>query len=952
MMTTACAPVEKTIRPDDPAAEPLSEDNENTVNTDGPIKLYYEKQKLSDLDMKNSRPVAVSSDKIWYFRSSDAESAEDYSFVSFRVDLESDEIVYDDEQDISEGLYISRTDEKAVYLCSDENGDMLCSKDFKTGKTESVKPEEWPEYKDTDSDGNIYFYSHTGKLYVYDKDLKIKKTVMAEKMLLEHDMTFIYGMAVSDDGKVFLVDSNKEDITRIFFLETNGEMKELSLDFSPSDCQIENLFTDNNGNLVLCVYGENYVIDSETGSLLSSYSLNDVYQLIGPSGKYDMVYYGFDGVYGYDHDKEKSELIISEEKIPGIAINYTSECLTGNTLYLSVGNNAVSTGLVEIDRNSGVEKVYDCDEFCRRATVSSEGVLYYLTDLSVLRLESDGTSRLVFPLSDSNPNLACWATGFEISDNGDFLVSSEDEENNSCVIVFDGDGKEKKRLYQQDISDDGTEYFRNLAVHKNEKGELFITSYNEVYRPDNETYELQKCPDVGDAEMSIMFYNGNSGYDLFFVNPHGIYGWKAEGNVSEELINWKDAESRAEYEFIVASPDELLLRDGEILKKADAARLSELNSKKLITVATLNGEYIKHLANDFNSENNDCRILIKDYLRGEDEIEEVESASQKLAEDMKNGAVPDIVMFDDLDLSEAVLKGQFEDLKKYVDSDPELNMSDFRENIIEEFTYNGILYTIPGCFKYDSLFTAFPVSDWDYDDLISVEKTTGHMFDYWMDDTDTLMKMLTGSYATEHVDLENRKCDFANDVFAGLLDFIRDNSGEDYQLVDYDINCCSVDRINEYITMTMSDYGKMYPSGYPSSDKARSRVIPGYSFGISSDCECKEEAWKFIRTVLKEDAYDYIERYSDVAYIRKSVVEEDIKQEEMFLERFNRTDDVDIDEYREFINRPVFSDTLYRGVMNIINKETKPYFEGDISSEEAAENIQSKVTGYLNSLGQ
>ena len=214
MLTTACAPAEKTISPEDQAAEPLSAENDNNENIDGPIKLYYEKQKISDLEMKNSRPVAVSSDKIWYFRSSDAESAEDYSFVSFRVDLESDEIVYDDEQDISEGLYISRTDEKAVYLYSDENADMLYSKDLKTGKTESVKLEQWPEYKDTDSDGNIYFYSHTGKLYIYGEDLKLKKTVMAEKMLLEHDMTFIYGMAASDDGKVFFVDSNKEDIVR------------------------------------------------------------------------------------------------------------------------------------------------------------------------------------------------------------------------------------------------------------------------------------------------------------------------------------------------------------------------------------------------------------------------------------------------------------------------------------------------------------------------------------------------------------------------------------------------------------------------------------------------------------------------------------------------------------------------------------------------------------------
>ena len=45
MMTTACAPPERPISPENPATEPLSAENDNNENTDGPIKIYYEKQK-------------------------------------------------------------------------------------------------------------------------------------------------------------------------------------------------------------------------------------------------------------------------------------------------------------------------------------------------------------------------------------------------------------------------------------------------------------------------------------------------------------------------------------------------------------------------------------------------------------------------------------------------------------------------------------------------------------------------------------------------------------------------------------------------------------------------------------------------------------------------------------------------------------------------------------------
>ena len=85
----------KTISPENPATEPLSAENDNNENTDGPIKIYYEKQKISDLDMKNSWPRAVSSDKIWYFRYTDASANEENVLVNYKLDLGDREIFFE-----------------------------------------------------------------------------------------------------------------------------------------------------------------------------------------------------------------------------------------------------------------------------------------------------------------------------------------------------------------------------------------------------------------------------------------------------------------------------------------------------------------------------------------------------------------------------------------------------------------------------------------------------------------------------------------------------------------------------------------------------------------------------------------------------------------------------------------------------------------------------------------
>ena len=68
--------------------------------------------------------------------------------------------------------------------------------------------------------------------------------------------------------------------------------------------------------------------------MLYRYELYGAESLLGPSDKYDMVYLDSSGVCGYDYKEDSKDLIVSEEKVPGLATMFDSGFINGNRLYL------------------------------------------------------------------------------------------------------------------------------------------------------------------------------------------------------------------------------------------------------------------------------------------------------------------------------------------------------------------------------------------------------------------------------------------------------------------------------------------------------------------------------------------------------------------------------------------------------------------------------------------
>ena len=964
----------------DEGVQPLMSEDEKMKQAAEPVSVYYERKKLLDSgDLEGSVPVAVNGDSIWYYKRADIYGLHntEKEIVSFLADAETGEVEYDEQLNIPAENYIRRDEEKVVYWLENDDNYTLNSLDLKSGKTETVDLGDTPHYTGTDDAGNIYIYSVSGdSLTVYDQSLNVSESFNIDDQLINMDVTnrFIYGMCVSHDGKVYFAVDEKDVCSCVFTIDENGKLKNLTGDIY--DIREKNrIFINAEGIITLCTgYGSVIcdTIDSETGEVLHRYELYGVNDLLGPSDKYDMVYLDASGVRGYDYKEDKKDLIVSEEKIPGIASVYDSGFISGNTLFLSVLD-ADANKLIEVRKSTG-ETIITDNAGGRLAAVSPDGHLYYISEEhktksyddtyesvtpSFFRLNDDGTNELIFTLPECGMNID--PSAFCISDNGDFFITYPDEDNIECVFVYDAEGKLKTKIYPEN---EYTPYKGLPWVRRNEKGDVYaVNPYKAVWKIDQEAYEMNKinCSDLLNGDRFYM--DGKFGYDLLFMDYSGIYGWKEADDSVTELILFQDIEGTVDLsdDIVMFSQDEVLLSDGIVLKKADEERLADLNSREIISLAYSAGG-IKPYVDYFNSNNDEYRIVLKDYAKYgvTYEYDEFGADSEQLSKDIASGSIPDIIMLDNMDVSAYITNGLFTDLKEFVEKDPELDMSDFYQNITDEFVYDGCQYTIPAYNSYITMFSVFQPEKWDYSDMISRENINENVFDY--DTSFNVFHNLLNSYIDDYADMEAKKCDFDNSVFTGLLDFLKTNCtfSDDYDEANgdrsFDLLTESLSDFGDYAYNTSEDkawrIGTPYAPGFPSKEGGRNYIRPGMMFGITNSCELKDGAWKFIRQFLvNKGSSPAQDDYSEGLSIRKDVNETRISEEAEFNAGDERFSSGKADEYREFLNRPVFSSLVYTGVKRIVTEETDAFFRSeDITAEETAKAVQNKVMLYLNEI--
>ncbi len=299
-----------------------------------------------------------------------------------------------------------------------------------------------------------------------------------------------------------------------------------------------------------------------------------------------------------------------------------------------------------------------------------------------------------------------------------------------------------------------------------------------------------------------------------------------------------------------------------LLKKTS---VDDLPQKEVVVLASLFPDRTLELRTavaDFNRLSTKYHVVIESYgyVRGDPEREE--AAQMRLDSALVSRDPPDLLDLAELDIYKYAGKNVLQDLVPYLEQSEKMDIGDYSENIIEAYTINGGLVCVPSYFNIDLFWgRAAQVEGelgWTLEEMMDLAERypEDRLFDSAeFHGSDWVWREVLGDYCIERfVDQESGICDFQNEEFGEIIQWVGSHHGEGgmefyiYEADDLllkqaaDFSCLA--RYLDFVVL----YGDEFVlKGYPTSDgKARCKADPRGTIGIVSKSDRKEGAWEFL----------------------------------------------------------------------------------------------------------
>lgn len=498
-------------------------------------------------------------------------------------------------------------------------------------------------------------------------------------------------------------------------------------------------------------------------------------------------------------------------------------------------------------------------------------------------------------------------------------------------------------------------------------------------------------------------------YDFLLSSSDQIYGYNIGDAEPTPLINFINSDiSTSYFDCLVESSDGSFIgvyseyngNNYEYkISKFTKVNPEDVVDKEIISLGCLYLDYdIRRQVLQFNKTNEKYRITVKDY-ESYSTNEDWQAGQKKLNSDIASGQAPDIIVSSEAStINDYVTKGLFKDLKPFIEDDPEIDINDIFPNLITALSYKDKLYTVTPYFYVQTLVGKKSVlgdkKSWTFAEMLEFEKTLPEGSSLFFDvaRADFLTSMIDYN-ASEYINMAEAKCYFDTENFKNLLQYaktlpIRDDKYYDnIDYSDYD-NIYRKDKavllMSSISNISSLKYTEQYTFGeeiafigYPSSSGTGSSIFYNTGFSISSKCKSPEAAWEFIRYYLT-DEYQNTLNYGIPASMKRfdaQGVEACKKREEKEEPVYDKTyalydvvgmymDDgyyingvwtpaepytpADIARIKEAVLSATKTSGYYEDIIDIINEEAEPFFEGQKSVDEVVKIIQSRATIYIN----
>lgn len=507
--------------------------------------------------------------------------------------------------------------------------------------------------------------------------------------------------------------------------------------------------------------------------------------------------------------------------------------------------------------------------------------------------------------------------------------------------------------------------------------------------------------------------NGNAGIavgpdNCFYVSDGSrVYQYDVSSQTSEELFSWLDCDINGTYVdyFGVMQDGRILVmirdwnNDTREMAKLTRTKASEVAQKEQLVIGTLyESQQLQQAAVDFNKSNDKYRVAIKTYIDNNNWSESgYKDAVTNLTNDIlskKNG--PDIMDLSQINEMQMVSKGVFEDLSPYLEKSSVISKEDFIDSILDSYTYDGKLYSIPSSFQLTTVAGKTSVvgekMGWSLTEMMACAKEhPGAQLLQGMDQLAILNYCMIFNQDA-FIDWEKQECHFDSDEFKQILEFIK-MFPEEIDWMTYD-GSNSMEKLEkeEVLLETVGIYDfqevQVYPAmfggadityiGYPTTDGSVGCVLNTSSrYGISTQSGHKDGAWAFIEHFLMSSGEDNM--FSSGFSTRKDTFEKQAEKatkiEYMLDENGQRVLDKDgnpipaggtslismdgweytyhipseedVEVVRELMAVAKPASFSNEEIINIIKEEAAPFFKDQKSVDDVVNVIQSRIQIYV-----
>ena len=735
-------------------------------------------------------------------------------------------------------------------------------------------------------------------------------------------------LCVSDHNDIYCLMQNKN--MQEYKIIKIGDTSEVVCNSIDDLNKVDDMYLDSSGNIY--IFSKSFskcLVDQldPHGKIINMFEISNCDEIYGINASNHIIYSNSEGVYEYCEDKQRlliSSIEFSDKEIYSLSID--NNLLS---VYLNNSNSSeFKQNIFEVDQNNEIISEYPVNNLIDCFVQNDK--IYYINqtaeNIEVNFIEKGVVNKtgICFNIDE----LATCKIG--ALESGIVIISTISKANDENTLIF----------YNKEF-----EIIKKLSI--NQPLNDFIKSNKKLYYADIESlYEINDKFDIQKTNISLqnfgenpVFCSGNSTYDFLFSNNTGFYGYKSNDSSCDLLINYSNVGIMDVDEALLFDENKIYLKSMASIYSAQKVKKSNTSpsEKKDITIAYVDGmmyELEKSLLDTvkkFNKENNEYNININKYSSNNDNLSE-----DIFERDLVTGKIPDIIFLTpSMNINTYLKDNLLTDINTMINNDSEVERDMFNANILDAFSYDNKLYTMPLIYTFNTIQLYGDYKYNNFDELIDEINSKVDPEKNKIDMLTTVNNILV--YLDGKIDKSNNKLNLTEDDMIHLVSFYRDycegGLNLDHQLderLEF-IKLCNFGNPSSFYQFAQYDDLKSI-FGYPNVSGV---VIPKLAVSITEESPYKEAAWEYIKQFFnKSDLINQSEMNENVSILKKYAQNPDIaKMPQNYIDEYNRVVE------GKWLN---WNDNL--DIAKLISSEL--FIEDELTVEEKSKVILNKLKKY------